>query len=172
MEWKIKVFIVVITLYVLNSASVAFRSFMANKLDEIGFKSRPADTNVWYRPEIKPDSEEYYEYELMYVDDILEISIDLTKILKSMEDKKVKYKKGKIAPLEMYLGERVKIKMINGSMCWTITSYDYVIASVKTIKDAIARNSWKIPKTAYTPMTKSFVPELWVTEELGPDGIQ
>ena len=33
-----KVFIVVRALYGLKSASVAFRYFMANKLDEIGFK--------------------------------------------------------------------------------------------------------------------------------------
>ena len=62
--------------------------------------------------------------------------------------------------------------MINENMCWTITSYDYVIAAVHTIKDAITHNPWKIPKTADTPMTKSFVPELDGTDELGPDGIQ
>ena len=57
-------------------------------------------------------------------------------------------------------------------MCWTITSYDYVIAAMKTIKYAITRNPWKIPKTSDTPMNKSFVPELDGTEQLGPDGIQ
>ena len=54
---------------------------------------------MWIRPVIKPDGEEYYEYILMYVDDILEISIDPTGILKSMEGKTVKYRNGKIAPL-------------------------------------------------------------------------
>ena len=108
----------------------------------------------------------------MYVDNILAISIDPTEILKSMEGKTVKYKNGKIAPPEMYLGARLKRKMINGNMCWTITSYDYVISDVQTIKDAITRKPWKMPKTADTPMTKSFVPELDGTEELGPDGIQ
>ena len=131
---------------------------MANKLDEIGFKSSPADPNVWLRPEIKPDSEEYYEYVLMYLDDILAISIDPTEIIKSMEGKTVKYKNCKIAPPEMYLGARLKRNIINGNMCRTITSYDYVIAAVQTIKDAITQNSWKMPKTEYTPTTKSFVP--------------
>ena len=89
-----------------------------------------------------------------------------------MEGKTVKYKNGKIAPPEMYLGARMKRKMINGNMCWNITSYDYVIADVQTIKDAITQNPWKMPKTSDTPMTKSFVPELDGTEKLGPDGIQ
>ena len=51
---------------------------MANKFDEIGFKSSPADPNVWIRPTIKPDGGEYYEYLLLYVDNILVISIDPT----------------------------------------------------------------------------------------------
>ena len=97
---------------------------MANKLDEIGFKSIPAGPDVWLRPAIEPDGEEYYEYVLMYVDDILEISIDPTEILKSMEGKTVKYNNGKIAPPEMYLGAILKRKMVNGNMCCTITSYD------------------------------------------------
>ena len=82
-----KVFIVVRALYGLKSASAAFRSFIAKKLDEIGFNSSPADPDVWLRPVIKSDGEEYCEYVLMYVDDILAISIDPTRILKSMEEK-------------------------------------------------------------------------------------
>ena len=53
---------------------------------------------MWLRTAIKPGDEEYYEYVLMYVDDILAISIDPTEILKSIEGKTVKYKNVKIAP--------------------------------------------------------------------------
>ena len=62
--------------------------------------------------------------------------------------------------------------MINGNMCWTITIYDYVIATVQTIKDEITQKPRKMPKTEDTPTTKSCVPELDGTEKLGPDGIQ
>ena len=86
---------------------------------------------MWPRPETKPYSEEYYEYVLMYIDDILTISIDPTEILKIMKGKTFKYKIGKIDPPEMYLGARLKRKIINVNMCWNITSYDYVIAAVK-----------------------------------------
>ena len=65
-----KVFIVVRALYGLKSASAAFRAFMAKKLDEIGFQSSPADPDVWLRPAVKFNGDEYYEYVLMYVDDI------------------------------------------------------------------------------------------------------
>ena len=42
-----KTFIVVRALYGLKSASAAFRAFMAEKLDLIGFKSSVADPDVW-----------------------------------------------------------------------------------------------------------------------------
>ena len=57
---------------------------MALKLDEIGFQSSPADPDVWLRPAVKFNGEEYYEWVLMYVYEILAISMDPTAILKSM----------------------------------------------------------------------------------------
>ena len=105
-----------------------------NKIDEIGFKYSPADPDMWLRPAIKPYKEEYYDYILMYVEDILAISMNPTEILKSMEGKTVKYKNGNIATTEIYLGEKLKQKLMNGHMCWTINSYDYVIAAVQIIK--------------------------------------
>ena len=56
-------------------------------------------------------------------------------------------------------------------MCWTVTSYDNVVADVHTIKDALEDSMWKLPATAKTPMTQSFVTKMDGTEELGPDGI-
>ena len=56
-----------------------------------------------------------------------------------MEGKTVKYNNVKIATPEIYLGARLNKEIINENMCWTITSYDYVIAAVQTIKDAITK---------------------------------
>ena len=53
---------------------------------------------MWLRPAIKPDGEDYYEYVLMYVYNILAISIDPTEIRKNMEGKKINYEDGKIDP--------------------------------------------------------------------------
>ena len=48
-------------LYGLKSASAEFQAYMADKLDEMGFKSSVADLEVWMMPAVKPDREEYYE---------------------------------------------------------------------------------------------------------------
>ena len=58
-------------LYGLKSSGAAFRAHLANTLNDIGFLSTKVDPDVWYRPAVKPNGFEYYEYILCYVDDIL-----------------------------------------------------------------------------------------------------
>ena len=50
-------FIVVNALYGLKISGAAFRSFLAEKLDYMGFKSTLADPDVWIRPAVKSDGE-------------------------------------------------------------------------------------------------------------------
>ena len=166
-----KIFIVVWALYGLKSAGAAFRSFMAKKLDEIGFKSSPADPDVWLRPAVKPDGSEYYEYMLCYVDDILAISLNAVDVLLSIKGDDIKFKNDKIAPPEMYLGAKLQLKSINGHKSWTITSVDYVNAAIETVRGTVGKTRWRIPKNARTPMTASFIPELDMSPELEPSDI-
>ena len=48
---------------------------MVKHLHEMVFESSKGDQNVWMRPGLKDDGEEYYEYVLMYVYDILSVSV-------------------------------------------------------------------------------------------------
>ena len=43
-------------------------------LDDMGFKSIIADPDIWICPLVNPDCEQYYEYVLVYVYDILVMS--------------------------------------------------------------------------------------------------
>ena len=52
----------------------------------------------------------------MYADNILAILMNPTEILKITEGKTAKYKNVNIAPPEMYLGEKLNKKMMNGHM--------------------------------------------------------
>ena len=69
-----KVFIIMMASYGLKSSRVAFRAFFAGRIDEMGFESIIADTDVWFTPATKADGEHYYEFILVYVDDLLAIS--------------------------------------------------------------------------------------------------
>ena len=53
---------------------------------------------------IPVDGNEYAEYVLAYMNNILAILIDATAILKSMEGGNVKYENDKIEPPGMYFG--------------------------------------------------------------------
>jgi hypothetical protein len=166
-----KALIIVRALYGLKSASASFRSYMAEKLDELGFKSSMADPDVWMRSAVKADGEEYYEYVLVYVDDILAVSIDPRAILEGIQTR-FKFKDDKIEEPSNYLGAKLQKKKVNDVECWSITSMDYVKAAIATVEDAIKGTSRKLPNKVTTPMVLSYVPELDGSPELEADDIQ
>jgi hypothetical protein len=50
-------------------------------MHHIGFKSCPADPDVWMRPAKTSDGTEVYEYVLLYTDDALSIGVEAESIL-------------------------------------------------------------------------------------------
>ena len=84
-------------LYGLKSSGASFRVFLAEHLDNIGFKSSVADPDVWMREATKPDSERYYEYILYYVNDILCMSHDSRHPMNEI-GAHMKFKKNKVEP--------------------------------------------------------------------------
>ena len=131
-----KTCLVVKALYGLKSASFSSRSFMAEKLTQLGFQSTLADPDVWLRAATKGDGERYYEYVLMYVDDILAISCDPKAILEDVQ-KTFKFKNDAMDPPEFYLGAKLQEKPINNYKCWTVTSQEYVKAAVRNVEEAV-----------------------------------
>jgi len=72
-EDKGKVLVVVRALYGLKSSGASWRQIMCEALDNMGFFPSQANNDVWLQETIR-DSEQLYEYVLLYVDDILSIS--------------------------------------------------------------------------------------------------
>ena len=70
--------------YGLKSPGSAFRSqFSRNWAIYVSYINK-SDTDVWMRPEDAPESEEYYEYIPVYVNDILCISYDQMRRMKDV----------------------------------------------------------------------------------------
>ena len=63
-------------LYGIKSSGAVFRVFLSEQLDDMGFKSSNTEPEVWMREATKSDGEDYYEYILVYVDNLLVISLD------------------------------------------------------------------------------------------------
>ncbi len=164
------VFIVVKALYGLKSSGAAFRAHLAEQLDNIGFKSSIADPDVWMRAAVKQDGEQYYEYILVYVDDILCISHEPLIPMKEITST-LRFKKDKIAPPEMYLGAKLEKKPLNGREVWTMTSVDYLKAAIDIVEAGAKERGMKLPSRIDTPMMTNYSPELDGTEYLEPDDI-
>ena len=166
-----KILIVTRALYGLKSAGASFRAFLAEKLDSMSFKSSVADPDVWLRPAVKPDKEEYYEYILVYVDDIISVSHAPMDIMNEITNT-FKFKGDKCAEPDIYLGARLQKRSVGNKSCWTMTSVDYINAGVKNLEEVLKNKRWRMPKKATTPMTAGYVPELDISDELNAEDTQ
>eukprot|EP00804_Cyclotella_cryptica_P004627 CCRYP_006943-RA/>CCRYP_006943-RA protein AED:0.44 eAED:0.44 QI:0/0/0/1/0/0/2/0/122 len=63
--------IVVRALYGLKSSGAAFRAHLAGCMREMGYKSCPADPDLWLKEQTDRKRIRYYFYILCYVDDLL-----------------------------------------------------------------------------------------------------
>ena len=50
---------------------------------EMGFLYCKADADVWFRPDLKSDGTEYWQYCLLYTDDILAIMEDAESFIRN-----------------------------------------------------------------------------------------
>lgn len=165
-----KILVVEKALYGLKSSGAAFRAFLAETIDSMGFKSSMADPDIWLRPAIKADGEEYYEYLICYVDDVLGVSAEAKELLKEIQ-RDFKLKKDKIEPPEIYLGARLEMKNLNGKKMWTMCSRDYIKLAVQNIESRLQDFGLKLPGKVSTPMILNYAPELDSTPELNSEAI-
>ena len=138
-------------LYGLTSAGASFHAFMAQKLDNMGVKSSTANLDVWMRPAIKIDGEEYYEYILVYVDDIIAVSMKAREVMDKISTK-FKFKNDKVSEPEVYLGAKLQKKSINGKIFWTMSSMDNINTAIKNIEETVKKTRWKLPTEVATSM--------------------
>jgi hypothetical protein len=91
----------------------------------INFKPTRADPDVYIRKNFCA-GEPYYEYLLVYVDDVLVISHAPDDIMKSIGEQ-FKIKNGEFGPPTTYLGVGIsQVQLDDGSMCWSMESQKYV----------------------------------------------
>ena len=122
-------------LYGLKGSGAAFRAHLVEKLHDIGFIPTCANQDVWRQPAVKPDGFEYYEYILCYVDDLLAISHDAQKVLKSVQDT-FKFKDDKIDKPDIYLGAQLDMMSVDGFEGWTMSSEKYVKSAIENRANA------------------------------------
>ena len=167
-----QIFVITRALYGLKSSGAAFRSFLAEHLHDIGYTPSKADPDVWMRPGMKPNGFKYWEYVLVYVDDILSISHDPKRTMNLIKAK-FKLKNDQMEPPETYLGATLsKLDNIDGDSCWAMSSDDYCAAFVTNVEESLMKKGLRLPSKCATPTTHGYKPEDDCTGELKADGIQ
>ena len=99
----------------------------------MGFKSSITDPDVWMREATKIDGEGYYKYILIYVENLIVISLDARLVILEVAEK-FKPKKDKIEPPDIYLAGKISKKSLNGKDIWTISSVNYVKGMIKNVE--------------------------------------
>jgi hypothetical protein len=141
---------------------------LASYIQSLGFRSCLADPDVWYRIAKRDDGEEFYEYLLVYTDDLLAVATNPKAIL---DDVNLFFhlKPESVGHPNIYLGSKVsKAKLANGIECWCNTC-QYVKEAIKNTETYLREtNGRMLSSKTRSPMETNCRPELDVSPALGP----
>jgi hypothetical protein len=167
--------IIVRALYGLKSSGASFRAFCAEHLDAMNYHSTTGDPDVWIRPCTDGHGNEFYEYMLVYVDDIMSISFDPDKAINQFKDQGFTLKGGVALIPESYVGTELSYKRLqmHETDCWTLSTTKYIKNSIENLEQRLVKINRSLPtfKQSQSPMTPGYRPELDSTQELDADGI-
>jgi hypothetical protein len=157
-------------LYGLKSSGAAWRAMFADALStQLGFKPCAADPDVWMRPATKPDGEEYYEYILVYVDDILVLSHSPRTIMDRIASS-FSLKEGSDKEPTEYLGADIGKYQFDGDTDtkWSMGSERYIKNALSNVMEWLQQRGQKLlPRKCVLP--QGYRPELdtsdYCTEE-------
>jgi hypothetical protein len=143
----------------------------AETLSDLQFNSSLADPDVWLRPAMKKNGEQYYKYIFVYVDDLLIISEKINEIIKTLSDS-YRLKNDSISKPTSYLG--AEIRVFRDPDCPSVEMRS--MSANKYLKEAIGNVdrdlewlSYKLPIRVNTPLSHKYRPELDITAFLDDD---
>jgi hypothetical protein len=165
--------LIVRALYGLRSSGARWRDHLADTIKSLGFKACLADGDVWLRPNVKPNGELYYEYVLIYVDDILAVSHAPIEIMNDLA-KHYTLKEGSVRPPSEYLGSDIKQYTLPGTdgpskaptQCWSMSARTYITRAVTEVKRTLNEVGQRLKTKVATPMSDSYRAEIDTSDEL------
>lgn len=165
---------IVKALYGLASSGACWSRELSECLHNMGFESSKADPNVWLRKAARKGkdgtTEEYYEYMLVYVDDLLLVT-DNPKPTFDAIMKRYSLKGDGYAPPERYLGANIEeFEFEDGYKCWSMSARDYVLSASEIVKEIAAKHGYKWRKP-HRPWATNWKPELETSRECNDDEV-
>jgi len=158
---------IVRALYGGKSAGADYWHHVRSAMEEMGFMSCKADPDVWFRPSMKEDGTDYYQYVLLYTDDILAIMEKPETFIREELSNKFVVKPNSIGKPTQYLGNKVSyVQLENGHYAWSFSSSQYVQSAVKNVEEHLSRQGRSLPLKVKSCWTSNYRPETDVSPEL------
>ena len=134
-------------------------------MGRVGFTLSHADPDVWFRLLTRSTGEVYYDYFLLYVDNVLVVSEQAESVLRKEIGKFFVLKDDSVGPPSMYLGGKLRQVMLkNVVKAWEFGSSQYVQSAVKNSYEHLAKQGLKLPYKAPNPLTFDYCPEIDVSQ--------
>ena len=142
-------------------------------MESLDFLSCKADPDVWMRAAEKSDGTTYYEYVLLYTDDMLVVSEDPESFIRKEIGEIFTVKEKSIGPPSQYLGNKVlKVELDNGVKCWGFSSSQYVQNAVRNVEKYLERNGRStLKRNCKSPWPCNYRPEIDTSPELPLDEV-
>ncbi len=163
-------------LYGLKSSGASWRYHFATEIRSMGFKDTKADGDVYRKKSYKKDGTAYYEYTVVYVDDVICVSEAPDHWINLLASQ---YCQREIGPPKQFLGSDIKSKEYvdefgNQAMCWAFGSDTYVKDACILAEAQMKQNGVTYPSTrrhgSSSPFstTQTYRPELDTTDFCAP----
>ena len=159
---------VVRALYGMKTSGRAFRNMLSEFIQTLGFTPTRADPDVYRRPAMKPNGDRYYEYFIAYVDDILAISLDASKIMDEVQ-KTFTFKNNEVGDPDIYLGSQIRpfeFKEVDPVKTWILSADKYVANALKECKRKLLERDRELFRKVRSVMAPGYRPELDQSPEL------
>ena len=161
--------IIVRALYGGKSAGSDYWRHVRKAMEEMGFESCKADADLWLRPAARDDGTEYWQYVLLYTDDILAIMEEPERFIRRELGMRFTIKEKSIGPPTQYLGNKVsQVTLSNGAQCWAFSSSQYIQNAVSNVEDYLLKQGEKTLPRTKSPWPSNYRPEIDVSPELTP----
>ena len=116
-------------------------------MDEMGFESCKAEPDVWFSSAMKDDGRDYYQYVLLYTDDILTIMQNPEDFIRHDIGKRVVVKPNSIGPPTKCLGNKVSyVTLENVQSAWIFSSSQDISDPLKNVIDTLFQEARTLPK--------------------------
>ena len=154
-------------LYGLKTSARAWRMHLGQVLElEMHFEACKADPDVWMRKATKEDGTEYYEFLLVYTDDILIVSHRPREAMSQL-DQNFLVKSDSIGSPTTYLGAQVgtyRFPEQPDKEYWTLSSERYVKDAVRQVKEWMGERGQSLKNKAPSVLPSGYKPELDATD--------